>query len=439
MNINFSKDVNKKNKDLTNFLKTNEDGVFYTGHASILVRLNKKKYLFDYINNTNFYGNSWIFFPNQIIDKRLFNVDAVFVSHIHQDHYDPILLRKFQKKEVPIFVLDGRPEFKSSLRKEKIKVKYIAAKKKTYIDDNTWVYGCLHEYNDIDSSILISNNNLSVYHGNDNFVTEKTLIPFKKKVGHIDVACVPFAYINYYPYLLNGITKKINKSEATRIENLFMDYGIKQSKILKPKIIIPFGSNLFHLDDPTCEMNKGVATPVDFVNYSKIKDKSQSDNYKTMLSGSFCLKNNNNISLYYEDISSQKFDDELIKFINKKKSLLKKIKKIKKIIINKNVLKLIKNKIRKNTNKLDHNIVISAKSNKDDKIIINLKTDSVFFKKQVKIPENCHYFILEDNEFNLWLNNKITFEEVLGTRRFRYNRNPNIYRVEINQIYTNFL
>ena len=56
-----------------------------------------------------------------------------------------------------------------------------------------------------------------------------------------------------------------------------------------------------------------------------------------------------------------------------------------------------------------------------------------------KIPEKCHYFIVEDNEFNLWLNNKITFEEVLGTRRFRYNRNPNIYRVEINQIYTNFL
>ena len=56
-----------------------------------------------------------------------------------------------------------------------------------------------------------------------------------------------------------------------------------------------------------------------------------------------------------------------------------------------------------------------------------------------KILEKCHYFIVEDNEFNLWLNNKITFEEVLGTRRFRYNRNPNIYRVEINQIYTNFL
>ena len=439
MNIELKNNIYKRSRDLTIFLNSDDDGVFYTGHASILVRLNKKKYLFDYINNTNFYRNSWIFFPNQIIDNRLFDVDGVFVSHIHQDHYEPNLLRKFQKKNIPIYILDGRPGFKNSLKKERIKAKYIQVKKKTYINKDTWVYGCLHEYNDIDSSMLISNNKLSVYHGNDNFITNKTLIPFKKKVGSIDVACIPFAYINYYPYLLNGISKKINKSEATRIENLFMNYGIQQSRILKPKIIIPFGSNLFHLDNPKCEMNRGVATPSDFVNYAKKKDKSFYKNYKTMLSGSFLLKKDNKIKLSYEEISQKKFNNELIKFTNKKKKLAKKNKKIKIININKIKLKVICEKIKKNKNKVNHNIVVSPKSKKDTKIIINLRNDTVIQVKQTKIPEKCHYFIVEDNEFNLWLNNKITFEEVLGTRRFRYNRNPNIYRVEINQIYTNFL
>ena len=439
MNIELKNNIHKRSRDLTIFLNSDDDGVFYTGHASILVRLNKKKYLFDYINNTNFYRNSWIFFPNQIIDNRLFDVDGVFVSHIHQDHYDPNLLRKFQKKNIPIYILDGRPGFKNSLKKERIKAKYIQVKKKTYINKDTWVYGCLHEYNDIDSSMFISNNKLSVYHGNDNFITNKTLIPFKKKVGSIDVACIPFAYINYYPYLLNGISKKINKSEATRIENLFMNYGIQQSRILKPKIIIPFGSNLFHLDNPKCEMNRGVATPSDFVNYAKKKDKSFYKNYKTMLSGSFLLKKDNKIKLSYEEISQKKFNNELIKFTNKKKKLVKKNKKIKIININKIKLKVICEKIKKNKNKVNHNIVVSPKSKKDTKIIINLRNDTVIQVKQTKIPEKCHYFIVEDNEFNLWLNNKITFEEVLGTRRFRYNRNPNIYRVEINQIYTNFL
>ena len=36
-------------------------------------------------------------------------------------------------------------------------------------------------------------------------------------------------------------------------------------------------------------MNKAVATPVDFVNHKK-KKKRIKNNYKTMLSGSFCLK-----------------------------------------------------------------------------------------------------------------------------------------------------
>ena len=431
--------INKKNNDLTLFLNSEDDGVFYTGHASILVRLNNKKYLFDFINNTNFYGNSWVFFPNQVMDNRLFNVDGVFVSHIHQDHYDPVLLRKFQKKNVPIYVLDGRDGFKTALKKEKIKVKYIPVKKKTYINKNTWVYGCLHEYNDIDSSMLISNNNLSVYHGNDNFITKKSLKPFKKKVGRVDIGCIPFAYINYYPYLLNGISKRFSRLEGKRIENLFMDYGIEQSKILNPKIIIPFGSNLFHIDNPKCEMNKAVATPVDFVNYAKKNHKKYALNYKTMLSGSFCLKINNKLELNYENISKNTFDNELVKFTNKKKQLQNKKKFFKKININKNNLYEIKKKIKKNKNKIDHNIVISSESNKANKIIINLKHDIVSLITQNKIPKNCHYFIVQDKEFDLWINKKITFEEVLGTRRFRYHRNPNIYRVEINQIYTNFL
>ena len=112
---------------------------------------------------------------------------------------------------------------------------------------------------------------------------------------------------------------------------------------------------------------------------------------------------------------------------------------IKNIKIDEIKLNIIQKRIKKNKNKIDHNIVVSKKSNKNSKIMINLKTNSVILKKQSKIPENCHYFVIEDNEFNLWLNNKMTFEEVLGTRRFRYNRNPNIYRVKINQIYTNFL
>ena len=59
--------------------------------------------------------------------------------------------------------------------------------------------------------------------------------------------------------------------------------------------------------------------------------------------------------------------------------------------------------------------------------------------KKNKLPFNCHYFTVQDNEFSQWIKKKITFEEVLGTRRFTYERYPNNYNVKINSIYTNFL
>ena len=36
----------------------------------------------------------------------------------------------FKKKNIPIYILDGRESFKKVLKKEKIKVKYIPVKKK---------------------------------------------------------------------------------------------------------------------------------------------------------------------------------------------------------------------------------------------------------------------------------------------------------------------
>ena len=439
MYINYYETKDKYCSELSSFLDSDKDGVFYIGHASILVRLNNKKFIFDVIKNINFYNRSWLFFPSQVNDKRIFDVDGVFVSHIHGDHYDPDLLKQIQKKNIPIYILDGRPGFNRDLKSKKINVIKIPVNKKFYIDKNIWVNGCLHEYNDIDSSLIISNDNLSVYHGNDNFITEKTLVPFKKEVGKVDVACIPFAFIHFYPYLLKSLEKKANRKEAKRLESQFMNYGIKQAKILKPDLIIPFGSNLFHLDNPKCPMNKGVSTPVDFVNYAKKFHHSLRNNYKTMLSGAYCLKEDKNLSCHFEKISSKKFNKSLENFTLKKIKLIDHKKIIRKIKIKKLDLRFIKNKISKNKIKINHKILVSNESQKDNKVCIDIKNNNVFLYNKDKLPLNSHYFIVQDSEFNQWIKKKITFEEVLGTRRFTYERYPNTYNVKVNSIYTNFL
>jgi metal-dependent hydrolase (beta-lactamase superfamily II) len=439
MYINNSKNFYTKSQQLTDFLNSNYDGMFYIGHASILVRLNNKKFIFDAIEQTNFYNNSWCFFPSQLMDKRLLDIDGAFVSHIHQDHYDPSFLHKLQKKDIPIYILNGRKHFKKVLNDEKIIFNLIPHNKKFFIDKNIWVYGALHEYNDVDSSMVISNDKLSVYHGNDNFITEKTLNSFKKAVGKVDVGCIPFAFIHYYPYLLDKISNKEIKKEGKRLEDQFMDYGITQSKLLKPKIVIPFGSNLFHADDANSLMNKAVATPVDFVNYAKKKHNNNITSYKTMLSGSFCFKNNGKITTFCENVTTKKFNLELKKFINSNKKNKINNSSYKQLKIKKNYLLNIQKKLNKNPHKVKHEIIIGSKNSNKDKICINLYTNKVTIFNIQTLPNNCHYFKLNVNEYNKWLTGNLTFEEVLGSRRFRYIRKPNNYNVKVMQIYTNCL
>ena len=75
----------------------------------------------------------------------------------------------------------------------------------------------------------------------------------------------------------------------------------------------------------------------------------------------------------------------------------------------------------------------------NNKILIDLHNNQVSIYKKKILPNNSHYFKVEPREFNQWLKGKLTFEEVLGTRRFRYTRKPNIYEIKIMQVYTNYL
>ena len=63
------------------------NGLFYLGHASVLAIFGGKRVLFDPVVLSKPYADSWAFFPAQVVDSSLFEVDAVVVSHIHQDHW----------------------------------------------------------------------------------------------------------------------------------------------------------------------------------------------------------------------------------------------------------------------------------------------------------------------------------------------------------------
>ena len=86
-----------------------------------------------------------------------------------------------------------------------IEVVELPADRLTEIAPGVEIYAVLHETNGVDASLAIRNAHFSVYHGNDNYVSAPTLQRLKDAVGRVDVACVPFAYIHWYPFLLEGV------------------------------------------------------------------------------------------------------------------------------------------------------------------------------------------------------------------------------------------
>jgi L-ascorbate metabolism protein UlaG (beta-lactamase superfamily) len=79
------------------------------------VRINGYKIIFDPVVISKPYGGSWTFFPPQFWSEEMFGIDAVVISHIHQDHYDTAFLKRLDSK-VKISIIEGRASFEEGLK-----------------------------------------------------------------------------------------------------------------------------------------------------------------------------------------------------------------------------------------------------------------------------------------------------------------------------------
>jgi len=85
--------------------------VTYLSSAAILVETDDAKLLCDpWLEDGAFYG-SWCHYPPLEAEPEEFNdVDGIYVSHIHPDHFDPATLRQFDD-EIPVYIHDYRWDY----------------------------------------------------------------------------------------------------------------------------------------------------------------------------------------------------------------------------------------------------------------------------------------------------------------------------------------
>ncbi len=413
-------------ESLDAFFGSADDGVLYVGHASILARLSGKTFLFDPVGLSSPYHGCWVFFPAQVMDPRLLAVDAVIVSHCHQDHFDTAFLKLFPPT-TPIHIVEGRPMFAQMCAEAGIDVVPLPADRLTEIAPGVEIYAVLHETNGVDASMAIRNAHFSAYHGNDNYVSAATLQRLKDAVGRVDVACVPFAYIHWYPFLLEGVDAGWRDAEAQRLMDQYLDKGIEQAEILDADVVVPFGANLVYWDDANSVMNRAVLSPLDFVAYAQAKPARHPDRYRPMFAGDTVIKRpGGGLEVVCKPRSEAGFRAEMQAAL--KASASRPPQPPPEAVAAPADLSWLEARLAHHASgRFDHRIRVEGPGARPLKIEIDLQTQTAAVVEDWRLPAPYHHFRLEAEPMLRWLDRSVTLEGVIGMRRFRIERVPERY------------
>ena len=177
------------------------------------------------------------------------NIDAIYISHVHPDHYDD---RYFDfPKNIPLIILDEGPNF---LKKNLINKGYnnfIEIRDNETLkfkEFNITLFKPFTKHifeesligNLIDSALAIENNGVTAINFNDNQPDENACTFLKKKFKKIDLAMLNYNAAGPYPSCFDNLTSEEKISENDRILKRNFDHLCNIIPILEPKSVLPF-------------------------------------------------------------------------------------------------------------------------------------------------------------------------------------------------------
>jgi len=438
--------LQKSCESLKKFFMSGNDGLYYLSHASILVTLSGKRFLFDPVLAKPPHLGSWLFYPEMKMDPCLLEVDAVFVSHQHQDHFDVEFL-KLLPSETKIYIVSGRPQFAKMFEHHGIKFIEIPENEPFDLGDGVTCFGVTHEYNGIDSAITISNGKFTAYHGNDCFLSGEKLKIVKQHYPRIDVACIPFAYVHWYPFLLDNVDEAWRVEEANRLITKYLEIGLSQILDLQPTIAIPFGANMFYFDDIDSDHNKAVVSPLDFKEYAIRTGFKLEQAIKPLFAGDSILASTSHpptpLQIVAAAISKNNLMDGLKSYIHHIREVGTGFdeKSIEQIDLQKiSDVDFIAERISKAILPECHSIYISNADHPEvDFVQIDLHSGTATRVKNIDGKYQYHWFKLTDLAYKAYFSQKFNFNEIVASSRFRLSRSPNTYNIDVLKIINNVL
>ena len=404
------------------FLESKKDGVFYIGHASILIRINGKTILCDPAGYEDPYLFSWFYFPDQIKDDRLFSIDYVYVSHVHKDHYDTAVLKKLSQN-TKLIIMEKRDSFERELKKENISYHTLKADEDVELEPGIKVRGFINEVNNVDSSAIFFGEDFAVYHGNDHWVDITKLEQFSKN-QKINIACVPFAYIAWFPYCSANLSATEIAEKSKELIHQAMDYAVDTIVRIKPDVMVPFGSNLVHFTDAYSMLNLSVKAPMEFYDYACTK--GVGNFVEPLHAGDFIIQDKDKMAISKVKTNTVRYRNEMDLHIQSCVKNLQDIRSLFPVMNGEEFLEVVKNRV---SCFPDTRQLIRIESyNSRRKLEINTTTSQIKFVEEFSSSDlGIHHYHLDELASLAYFSGKVIFDDIVGTRRFTLDRKPDIY------------
>jgi UDP-MurNAc hydroxylase len=194
------------------------------------------------------YDGAWYKFPEILRPiEEIGDVDAIYISHLHPDHFDPEFINEY-------FDVYGVKKIITSNYENNI-IKKIANRyglkldciKYTRIGDiDIHIFLQNYDMQDIDSAALFTNGNLAVLNMNDCLYDKKQYEEIKdfitsKKI-ELNLCALQYGPAGPFPHTyfeLNDELKEISKSHSSFYVNRFL----KTIEFFQPKYALPFASS----------------------------------------------------------------------------------------------------------------------------------------------------------------------------------------------------
>ena len=308
------------------------------GHSCLEIRSNKTAILFDPWLNGSAYWRSWWNFPEatslEKIIKSLSECEQtyIFITHLHWDHFHGPTLRKLYKNIPNLkFLISRVPEkrLKNDLFEvlnKKIPIVEINHAFKFEINSNFSVKPFLSGPILTDSAVLIQNKNDFILNLNDSKPQPLMMNHIISSIGdgNLKVMLRSHSSANSRICIRNRDGSK--KENNDKKKDSYSQEFLKAVSFLKPKISIPFASNMCYLHKDSMQYNKHSNTSDQVYQYYLSSKKSIENRVELILPGEI-LDLNNLKSTINKRSREQLFSSRNQELIKYRKKYLDKLEK----------------------------------------------------------------------------------------------------------------